>query len=81
MPDPSSNPFEDIDRAIGAIIQKQLELVRELDRMDVDVTSWEASFLDSVLRQLEAKTPLTPGQLVVVQKMYETYEIETDYDF
>jgi hypothetical protein len=76
-----TNPFEDVDRAIGALIEKQLELVRELDRMDVDVTSWEADFIQSVLTQLEAKTPLTPKQLAVVHRMVETYEIETDYDF
>jgi hypothetical protein len=75
------NPFDDVDRAIGALVSKQLELVKELDHMDVDVTSWEAEFIDSVLRQLEAKTPLTPKQLAVVQRMVETYELETDYDF
>jgi hypothetical protein len=79
MTDP--NPFDDVDRAIGELVAKQLELVRELDRMDVDVTSWEAGFLDSVLKQLEARTPLTTNQLAVVRKMIKTYEIETDYDF
>ena len=76
-----TNPFEDVDRAIEALIEKQLDLVKELDHADVDVTSWEASFLDSILKQLEAKRPLTPKQLDVVQRMIKTYDIETDYDF
>ena len=63
------------------LVAKQLELVKELDRMDVDVTPWEASFLDSILKQLQAKQPLTQKQLEVVHRMADTYEIETDYDF
>lgn len=77
----TENPFEDIDRAIETLVEKQLDLVKELDHADVDVTAWEAEFLDSVLKQLEAKRPLTPKQLEIVQKMIQTYDIETDYDF
>ena len=73
-----TNPFEDVERAIDAIIKKQLEMVKELDGMERDVTEWEASFLDSVLKQLEKKVPLSQKQIDVVRRMSEQYDIECD---
>jgi hypothetical protein len=76
MVDP--NPFDDVDRAIGEIIVKQLDIVRELDGMEADVTSWESEFLDSVLKQLEAKRPLTQRQIDIVHRMCNSYDVEFD---
>lgn len=72
------NPFEDVERAVDKIVQSHLEIVRDLDRMEVDVTPWEASFLDNVLKQLEKKTPLSQGQIDIVRRMAEQYDIECD---
>lgn len=72
-----TNPFDDVERAVAAAISRQLELVKELDGMEVDVTPWEADFLSNVLRQLEdEKRPLTQGQLDVLHRMCEQYDIE-----
>ena len=71
------NPFEDVEKAIDALLKKQLELVKEIDEMDVDVTPWEADFLENVLRQLQKeKRPLTQGQLDIVHRLCETYDID-----
>ncbi len=72
----SNNPFEDVEKAIGEAVARQLELVRELDAMEVDVTPWEADFLSNVLQQLEKKTPLTQSQLDVLHRMCNQYDIE-----
>ncbi len=72
------NPFEDVERSIAEIIAKQLEIVKELDAMEVDVTSWEGEFLDSVLKQLEAKRPLTQKQIDVIHRMCDSYDVEFD---
>lgn len=72
------NSFDDIDRAVGEIIAKQLEIVKELDGMEVDVTSWESEFLDSILKQLEAKRPLTQKQIDIVHRMCNSYDVEFD---
>jgi hypothetical protein len=72
----TDNPFEDIEKAIAEAIERQLEIVRELDSMEVEVTAWEADFLQNVLTQLnEKKKPLTQGQLEVLHRMCNTYEI------
>lgn len=70
------NPFEDLNREIEESVSKQLELVKELDTMDVDVTSWEAGFLDNALKQLEKKIPLSQPQLDVLHRMCQTYDID-----
>jgi len=76
MPDP--NPFKDVERAVDRIVQSHLEIVRDLDRMEVDVTSWESEFLDSVLKQLEKRTPLSQKQIDIVRRMATQYDIECD---
>ena len=76
---PDSNPFEDVERAVSEIIAKQLEMVRELDSMEVDVTSWEADFLSDVIDRLEKKKiPLTQGQIDIIHKMCDRYDLEFD---
>jgi hypothetical protein len=76
---PDENPFSDVGRAIEEMIARHLDQVRAIDRADVDVNSWEASFLDSVLKQLEnEKKPLTQKQLDVVRNMCTRYEIDFD---
>ena len=72
------NPFEDVDRAISEIIEKQLETVKALDGMQADVTSWEADFLESVLVQLLDKRALSQKQIEVVRRMCESYDVECD---
>jgi len=75
----TDNPFEDIEKAIAEAIERQLELVRELDSMEVDVTAWEADFLQNVLTQLNKKRePLTQGQLDILRRMAHDYDIECD---
>lgn len=73
-----TNPFEDVDRAIGEILAKQLETVRELDGLEADVTSWEAEFLETVLTQLLEKRALSQKQIEVVRRMCESYDVECD---
>lgn len=70
----TGNPFEDVEREAAVDSARHLEMAQELDQMDRDVTSWEAGFLDDILRQLEIrKIPLTPGQAVKLGEMYEFY--------
>lgn len=77
-----NNPFEDINRAIEEAVARQLEIVKELDSMEVDVTTWEANFLDTVIKQLNGKTPLTQTQLETLHRMCNQYEINYgDFDF
>lgn len=73
-----TNPFGDIEREVEEAVRKQLSLVREIDRMEVDVTSWEASFLDSVIKQLEQGKPLSQKQLDVIHQMCHRYEVDFD---
>lgn len=78
MPNESSS-FDDVERAVGAIVAKHLEQVRAIDRADIDVSSWEAEFLDSVLKQLEGQgKPLTQGQMDIVRRMADQYDIDID---
>lgn len=72
------NPFADVNRAIEEAVAQQLELVKELDAMEIDVTPWEADFLDTVLKQLNGKTPLTQPQLDVLHRMCQAYDIDFD---
>ena len=76
------NPFEDVAKAIEEAVARQLEIVQELDAMEVDVTPWEADFLDSVLKRLNSKIPLTQDQLEILHRMCNQYEINYgDFDF
>lgn len=73
------NPFEDVERAVAEIVAQHLEQVRAIDSADIDVSSWEAEFIHSVLQQLEQqKRPLTQKQMDVVRNMATRYEIDID---
>lgn len=74
----AENPFEDVERAVAELVARQLELVKQIDEMDVDVTPWEADFLDSVLKQLQLKKPLSQNQLDVVHRLCQQYDIDCD---
>lgn len=78
---PAENPFGEIDRAFNETLQKHLDLALELDRMDEDVTSWEADFLQSIIARLrDKKIPLTQGQIDTLYKMCDQYDIDRDED-
>lgn len=49
------------------------EMARELDAMERDVTSWEASFLESVLSVLAAGRRLSTKQAKTLEEMHEKY--------
>lgn len=73
-PDPPENPFEDVEAQAAEESERHLEMARALDGMEQDVTSWEADFLDSVLRQLQIRgVPLTTKQADILEEMYERY--------
>jgi len=73
------NPFDDVERAVAEIVARHLDQVRAIDRADIEVNSWEAEFLSSVLEQLEdKKKPLTQKQMDVVRNMATRYEIDID---
>ena len=50
-----------------------LELAQELDGMDRDVTHWEAGFLQNILNQLRAGTPLRQPQEAKLREIHEQY--------
>lgn len=50
-----------------------LEMAKELDGMDRDVTSWEADFLSSILEKLNFGLALTQKQASRLTEMYERY--------
>ena len=51
-----------------------LEIAQEIDGMDRDVTSWEASFLQEMLNKLRAGKTLTTGKGSQEAKLQEIYE-------
>ena len=70
------NPFDDVERAVSETVRRQLDQAEALDRMeDVDVTSWEAEFLDSVLKQLRAGRALSQKQIDVLNRMSSQYGV------
>jgi hypothetical protein len=69
--------FDDVEKVVAEAITRQLELVRELDAMEIDVTAWEADFLQTVLNQLnDLRRPLTQTQLEILHRMCNQYEID-----
>lgn len=50
-----------------------LEMAKELDEMDRDVTGGEADFLDRVLRILKADGKLTPKEEARLELVHEKY--------
>jgi hypothetical protein len=49
------------------------EALQRLDAMERPVTDWEAAFLESGLRRLQAGQPFTAKQRLVVARMTEAY--------
>jgi hypothetical protein len=73
------NPFGDIERAFTETLRAQLETVRELDGLEQDLNTWECSFLQDVLNQLEkSKRPLSQNQIEVVRRLCEDYNVDFD---
>jgi len=52
-------------------IQKDLTTAEDIDENGVYVTGWEASFLDNVLKTLEAGRPLTERQGNILEQIHE----------
>jgi hypothetical protein len=48
-------------------------MAKELDSMDRDVTSWEADFLESVMKALRAGQPLSNGRKEKLEEMWDKY--------
>ena len=67
--------FDDVERAVSALVASQLAQAKALDEMEVDVTSWEAGFLESCLRQLQAGRALSQKQIEVLNRMYDQYGV------
>lgn len=71
-----TNPFGDIEREAQEQRQKHLAMAEALDFLDEEVTSWEAEFLDTVLKQLhEGKRALTQKQIDVLNRMCDEYGV------
>lgn len=51
--------------------QELRERLTEIDKSDVEVSDWEADFLENVL--YEYKGPLSPKQRAVAERMIEKY--------
>ena len=49
------------------------ETLMRLDALPIEMTDFEANFLESVLRQSHAGRSLSPKQLAVVRRMAEQY--------
>lgn len=54
-------------------LETHLLIAQELDRMERDVTSWEAGFLESVLKRLNRGNAITDKQVNVLNRMHEKY--------
>jgi hypothetical protein len=50
-----------------------IEMAEALNKMDMDLNSWEADFHDNVLKLLRAGQQLSPGRLVKLKEVYEKY--------
>lgn len=74
-----TNPFGDVEREAEEYRLRHLAMAEALDRMERDVTSWEADFLDSILKQLrEEKRALTQKQIDVLNRMCSEYDVDLD---
>jgi hypothetical protein len=75
-----NNPFGDVENEARKMVDRQLAVVKELDELENDVTSWEADFLENVIVQLrDRKIPLHQGQIDVVHQMCERYDVDCDF--
>ncbi|MGH9391937.1 MAG: hypothetical protein ACRD1Z_20230 [Vicinamibacteria bacterium] len=59
--------------ALGVRSRRHLEMAQELDGMERDVTSWEAGFLDTVLKRLREGRVLTEGQAEKLEQIHREY--------
>lgn len=57
-----------------------LEMAQALDSMERDVTSWEADFIESVLKRLKAGRPLSPKQAESLEGMHRKYFADDESD-
>lgn len=48
-------------------------MLGDIDNCDQDVTSWEAGFIDSCMRQWEVKSYLSRKQIEIIMEMHERY--------
>jgi hypothetical protein len=71
MPD-EEDFFKEFDEAEKGI-ELHLAMAEALDEMDEDVTEWEASFLESVLRLLRDGLALTEPQARTLEEMRRKY--------
>lgn len=69
------DPFEDVERGVQALVASQLAQAKALDEMEVDVTSWEAGFLDSIMKQLRAGRALSQKQIETLNRMSDQYGV------
>ncbi len=73
------NPFEGMEEELDETLKQQLDLIKELDEMDSEVTSWEADFLQTALVQLQkAKRPMSQTQIEIVRRMCDQYDVSCD---
>lgn len=71
------NPFESIEQDEENERLKHLATAKALDELEVDVTSWESEFLDSILKQLlNEKRGLSQKQIDILNRMCGRYGIE-----
>jgi hypothetical protein len=49
------------------------DMARELDSMERDVTSWEANFIESVLKALRSGKSLSNPQKEKLEEMWDKY--------
>lgn len=69
-----TNVFGDIERESEDEMAAHLAMAEDLDKMERDVNSWEAGFLESVLVRLKKeKLPLTETQVKTLKEMHEKY--------
>lgn len=56
--------------------EERLDFIRALDSSGVDVSDWEAQFIESTLQRAERYDVLhfTPAQCDAIDKMVEKYE-------
>lgn len=71
-----TNPFGDVEREAEDERLKRLEMAVALDSMEVDVTSWEAGFLDRIIKKLrDQKLGLTQREIEILNQMCEQYGV------
>lgn len=54
-------------------IEEHLELAKELDGMEREISSWEVDFLENVLKRLRAGRSLSAKQQAALMEMHAKY--------